>query len=431
MTKILQWIGAYLGWLDSWTGSYMIALLLFALTVEIILLPLAIQRQKSSIKQAKLRPKEMAIRKKYAGRNDKVTQQKMQQEIMEFYQKEGYNQFGGCLTTLIQFPILIALYNIVINPLKYVLCMSDATVNTISLYLKPMLEEKGIKNIGNMTIRLISIIKEQGMAGFEAMKTFAVEGSTDAGLNAYNELAGMFDRLPDFTIFGGKVNLGLNPGFTDLANTWPLLLVPVLTFLAYFFSMKLTRKLVYQPAMAGAEAQAMGCSNNIMDIAMPAFSVYITFITPAAVGVYWIFKSLISSLEQFILYKAMPLPKFTEEDYKAAEKEINGKAAKAAARAPRDPNAPRPRSLHHIDDEDYDANGNRIVPVEAKPEALAEKTPVEAAPLKNDEDRPAKEEKTNTAESKAEEKADAETDGKTDAEKASDPDTDDANEINP
>ena len=67
----------------EWTGSYAIALLLFAVVIKLVLFPFGIKQQKNSIKQAKLRPKEMAIRKKYAGREDKPTQQKMQQEIME------------------------------------------------------------------------------------------------------------------------------------------------------------------------------------------------------------------------------------------------------------------------------------------------------------------------------------------------------------
>jgi YidC/Oxa1 family membrane protein insertase len=113
--KPLQWIGSYLAWLDRITGSYVVAILLFALTVEIVLLPLAIKRQKTSIQQAKLSPKVRAIQKKYAGRNDQVTRQKMQQEIMEMQQEEGFNQFGGCLTLLIQLPIIMALYNIIIE----------------------------------------------------------------------------------------------------------------------------------------------------------------------------------------------------------------------------------------------------------------------------------------------------------------------------
>lgn len=75
--------------------NYAIAILLFALIIKIIFFPLGIKQQKNMQKQASLRPKEMAIRKRYAGRTDKVTQQKMQQDIMELYQKENYSMFGG------------------------------------------------------------------------------------------------------------------------------------------------------------------------------------------------------------------------------------------------------------------------------------------------------------------------------------------------
>ena len=94
--------------------------MLFAVLVKLILLPFGIKQQKTSIKQARLRPKEMAIRKRYAGRTDRVTQQKMQNEIMDLYQREGYNPMGGCLPLLIQMPILLILYQVIINPLKYI-----------------------------------------------------------------------------------------------------------------------------------------------------------------------------------------------------------------------------------------------------------------------------------------------------------------------
>ena len=398
MTSILQWIGSYLGWLDQITGSYILALLLFALTVEILLLPLAIHRQKTSIKQAKLRPKEMAIQKKYAGRNDQVTRQKMQQEIMEMHQKEGFNQFAGCLTMLIQLPIIFALYNIVVDPLLYVLKLSQESINTISAYVKSLGHTLGSRG---GTIELASKLKEIGLEGLEGLKTFTAEGLAEgAGEAAYESLAAVFDKLPNFTIFGGAVDLGAIPSFANF--NW-LLLVPVLTFVVYFFSMKLTRKLTYQPSTAGADDKAVGCSNTMMDVMMPAFSVWITFSVPAALGVYWIFKSILSSIQQFVLYKVMPPPKFTEEDYKAAERELAGKNKNKPAKKERDPNAPRPRSLHHIDDEDYDEKGNYIAPPKA-PEVSADKTPVDAAPIKKDDK---KNEKKNNKKADAEETKEA------------------------
>ena len=401
---ILKPIGAFLGWLDSWTGSYMLALLIFAVIVEIVLLPLGIKQQKTSISQAKLRPKEMAIQKKYAGRNDRVTMQKMQQELMEMRQQEGVGQFGGCLTMLIQLPIILALYQIVINPLYYVVHISKESINVIAKFLE--------YDTTRGTIGMISKIREVGLAGFEGLKTFVAEGITEeSALKAFDELSTVFDRLPDFRVFAGTLDLGATPAFTNF--NW-LLAVPVLTFVVYFLSMKLTRKLTYQPTTGSeADAKAMGCSNGVMDIMMPAFSVYITFIVPAAVGIYWIFKSMLSTLKQFILYKTMPLPKFTEDDYKAAEREMNSKNKKnTAARPERDPNAPRPRSLHHIDDDDYDENGAPN-PAPKAPEVSATETPVGAAPLKNDEPdhraKKSKKDKDTSDESTAEENATEET----------------------
>ena len=72
-------------------NNYIFAVFFFSLIVEIVLFPLSIKQQKNSVKTASLRPKEQAIRKKYAGRTDKATQQKMSLEINEMYQKEGYN----------------------------------------------------------------------------------------------------------------------------------------------------------------------------------------------------------------------------------------------------------------------------------------------------------------------------------------------------
>lgn len=101
------------------SNNYILAVFFFSLIVEIILFPISIKQQKNSVKTASLRPKEQAIRKKYAGRTDKATQQKMSLEINEMYQKEGYNPMSGCLPLFIQLPVVIILYAIVRLPLTY------------------------------------------------------------------------------------------------------------------------------------------------------------------------------------------------------------------------------------------------------------------------------------------------------------------------
>ena len=387
MNAIYSAIGKFLGWIDGATGSYILALFIFAIIVEFVLLPFGVKQQKNSIKQAMLRPKEMAIRKKYAGRNDQATQQKVSQEIQELYQKEGYNPMSGCLPLIIQLPIIIILYNIVINPLRHVVGMGEDSITALLQYVNANVItdgvgvfESGIAPNSRGTIELINIISEYGISAFEGLKTFAFENAAISGTELYTELASVIEAgLPDFHFLG--LNLALIPSFGRF--DW-LMIIPVLTFLVYFCSMKLTRKFTYQPQMA-ANSQQQGCSNNIMDISMPLMSVYITFIVPGAIGVYWIFKSLLSTLKQFVLSRLMPLPQFTEEDYKKAEKEMK-KKAKNEPEAYVNTTGVKPRSLHYIDDEDDEPapTEEKLAPKETNdPEGIA--SLVESAPIKDDE----------------------------------------------
>ena len=388
MNAIYSAIGKFLGWIDAATGSYILALFLFAIIVELVLLPFGIKQQKNSIKQAMLRPKEMAIRKKYAGRNDQATQQKVSQEIQELYQKEGYNPMAGCLPLVIQLPIIIILYNIVINPLRHVVGMGEDSISALLQYVNANvitdgvgIFENGIAQNARGTIELINVISEYGLSAFEGLKTFAFDGLAVNGAEVYSELMTIVEAgLPDFHFLG--LNLALIPSLSRF--DW-LMIIPVLTFLVYFGSMKLTRKFTYQPQMA-ANTQQQGCSNNIMDISMPLMSVYITFIVPGAIGVYWIFKSLLSTLKQFVLSRFMPLPKFTEEDYKNAEKEMK-KKAKNEPEAYVNTTGVKPRSLHYIDDEDEELaeSTSKESPKEDEKSSEGIASLVESAPVKDDE----------------------------------------------
>jgi len=322
---ILGWIGAFLGWLDGLTGNYLTAMFLFALIVEILMIPFGIKQQKNSRKQASLRPKEQAIRNRYKGRNDKATMQKVNEEIQQMYQEEHFNQLSGCLPLLLQFPIIIALYNVIVDPLKYVIGFTQEQINTLSAFVKAPVASSGLgieltSNRG--TIELANQIGSaaQSSSAMASLTKFAEENSSAIDVSAVQNAV-----YPDFSVFG--INLAETPDIKKLS--W-LLIIPVLTFVVYFFSMKLSRKFTYQPAKSGDPAtdKATGCSNWSMDIMMPLFSVYISFIVPAALGVYWIFKSILGTLKQFIMSKVMPMPQFTEEDYKAAEREYAGKAGK-------------------------------------------------------------------------------------------------------
>ncbi len=380
---ILVGIGSVLRWITNTLcfGSYFFGICLFAVIIEILMLPFAIKQQRNSIRQATLRPKEMAIRNKYKGRNDQVTMQKMQQEIQEFYQRENFSPYSGCLPLLIQLPIIMALYSIIINPLHYVLGQGAGISTALETFATTARAAGGAGlSIGSNggTIAILSAIK-QGELTIGGIADFAFFANGGEILQALNSI---LDVIPNFNI--GGVNFGLTP----TAGHWILFLVPVLTFVTYFATSKLNRKFMYQPtANDGADARQVACSNSMMDITMPAMSTVFTFMVPALVGVYWIFRSMVGLLKQFIISRLMPLPTFTEEDYKAAEREMKGKAV-----VKKSSNAGKVRSLHHIDDEDFEDTRERALARKAaieerereEQQRKAEKTPFSAVPMKKD-----------------------------------------------
>jgi len=378
---ILRWMTNVLG-----GGNYIIGLLIFAIVVELALLPIQIKQQKNSIKQASLRPKEMAIRNRYKGRDDQVTKQKMTQEIQDLYQREGFNPAGGCLPLIIQMIIIFMLYAVVIDPLVYCMNLSTGVSNALMQFVNAPLSAGGLgmtitSNRG--TIEIASIISEYGAEFFDKLEVFPYFTNGEA-IRAAAEAA----TLPNFNLFG--LNTGLVPSLNSF--DW-LLLVPVLTFVVYYGSMKITRKMTYQPV---EQDQAAGCSNKMMDVIMPIFSAYICFIVPAALGIYWMFKSVLTTVIKIVLTKAMPIPTFTEEDYKAAEKELKGKPIeRRASGVNRTTASGKPvRSLHHIDDEDFDDTREKALARKAAAEEAERRAAEEAearaaaSGMKSEDDRP-------------------------------------------
>jgi YidC/Oxa1 family membrane protein insertase len=99
MLNVLLFLYAYLG------RSFIVAITLFTILLRLITSPLQIKQIRSSRKMAQVQPRMAELQKKYSGDKERlvVEQQKL-------YKEAGVNPMGGCLPTLIQFPIWIGLY---------------------------------------------------------------------------------------------------------------------------------------------------------------------------------------------------------------------------------------------------------------------------------------------------------------------------------
>ncbi len=345
--NIRFWIGSFLGMITNTIGfgNYLIGICIFAIIIELAMMPFTIKQQKNSIKQANLRPKEMAIRNRYKGRNDQATQQKVAQEIQDLYQRENFNPMSGCLPMLIQLPIIMLLYNIVVDPIQNVIGGSAGLANALNTFATTSKAAGGLGMSFGSTNGTIEILSHLRGTDLSSLANFELFTNSQNVFESFSELA---ENIPSFNI--GSINFGLTP---SLKENYLLLIVPVLTFVVYFFSMKISKKFTYQPTQ-NEQAPGAGCSTKMMEYSMPLMSTFFCFMVPGAVGIYWVFRSIITTLKQFIMSKVMPLPKFTEEDYKEAERELNSKRPQRKRKNTEnlDPDRERPRSLHHIDDDD-------------------------------------------------------------------------------
>jgi YidC/Oxa1 family membrane protein insertase len=110
--NIIRWINRFViipvfNWLENYVGSYGIIILILTLLIKIVLFPLTFKSYQSTAKMAVLKPKVDELGKKFPKKEDAM---KKQQATMELYKRAGVNPMGGCLPTLLQMPILFAMF---------------------------------------------------------------------------------------------------------------------------------------------------------------------------------------------------------------------------------------------------------------------------------------------------------------------------------
>ena len=358
-------------------NHYVIALFFFALAMMILLLPLAIKQHNSQIKMAQVKPKEMAIREKYKGRNDRTTQQKMTMEIQEMYRENGYSQFSGCLPLLIQLPIIFILFAIVRNPISYASNIKDfntvdeskAAVEYYQAQKDALIKDKfeteqeyneclntllgyqsslGIAKVDEDTPKDVFKFKygedeayatgtETGnnemvlsnliISGKDDLQALIDEGKIDQSFlekttadgkltfaQVRDRYASFKDELPVYNI--GSLNFLNEPDFNK--NIW-LMLIPLLVFLSSFIQTKVTRRFSGAANQTDANGNPVG-GGLFMEVGMPLISAMFAYSMPATIGVYWIWRTLLGMLQTVLLAKIKPIPAVTEEAIAEAKK---------------------------------------------------------------------------------------------------------------
>ncbi len=281
------------------TGNhYALAIALFTVVTKLALLPLSVKQQKEQAKMAIFQPKLQNIQKKYGNNKEKYNE-----EIQKLYTEEGYNPMSGCLPSLIQFPILFGVIDVVYKPIYHILRASNSVINE----MVAIAENSGYSLAQNSYYTQINLLK-------------IVKESPDLFRSIDPEL---IQKIIDFDMNLFGLDLGVVPKFSltyEGGFNWYLLL-PILCGL---FQLGMT---VFMQKSNPNNQQGAGAM-NIMLYMMPLMSVYIGFIVPAAAGFYWTLSAVAQLIQSVVFHFCLNPKKMAAKIEEELEAEKEAKRAK-------------------------------------------------------------------------------------------------------
>ena len=232
-------LGYVISTIYQFLPNYGWTIILFTFIIKLIMSPLAIKQQKSMTKMQRVKPLLEHIQAKY-----KDDPNRLNQETMKLYKEQGINPAGGCLPLLIQFPILIGLYQVINRPLSFILHLPADIVEKLTQMFAS-------GNANNVAAQI------------------EVCSKLDPAL-VQQELGITVEKL-NFWFFG--LDLSQQPQLMYLNWLW---LIPILSAATAYFSSYITQKLQGMPQQEG--------TMKTMTLLMPLMSAYFCFILPAGVG---------------------------------------------------------------------------------------------------------------------------------------------------
>ena len=280
--------GYVLNFMNNFVGNYGLAIILFTVLIKIIMLPLSIKQQRTMKKSAKLQEQIKVLQFKY--KNDP---EKLNREMMDLYKKENMSPFSGCLSTIVQFILLISIFYMVRCPLTYMERIDKTQIDTY-----------------------VQQLKDNGMSINQAYSE----------IDIIRELDYLKEKFPDDQTLD-KINLNMNFCGLDLSKIpqqnlgdWTVYIIPILYIISTFVSMRITTSMQKmnkekdgviditenkdeKEEEKNEMEDAMEQSNKMMSWMMPIMSVSISLVAPLGLALYWLVNNVLMIGERLVLDK--------------------------------------------------------------------------------------------------------------------------------
>ena len=330
-TPIIGQLATVMGWIMD--GIYKLlnifgiqniglCIIIFSILIYALMTPLQIKQQKFSKLSAVMQPELQKIQKKYKGKNsDQAAMQKMQEETQAVYQKYGVSPTGSCLQLAIQFPILMALYQVIykipayVGSVKNILSAAVTNITAVNGYTDIL--QNFIKD--NKMTR-VQLIMDGSKATSNSVTDFlyALSPSQWKSLAETSQFSGFSDTLNSTAKEISHVQdfLGLNIADQPLTyikaafvgGSIILAIVAILIPILAWATQMLNIKLMPQAAQQGngeSQQDAMMNSMKTMNMVMPLMSAVFCFTFPVGLGIYWVASAAVRSVQQFVINKKM------------------------------------------------------------------------------------------------------------------------------
>lgn len=329
-----------------------LAIILFTIVVNLLMLPLTMKQQKFSKLSAKMNPELQVIQEKYKNKKgDNDAMMAMNQETQAVYAKYGVSPTGSCGQLLIQMPILFALYRVIYSMPAYVGKIKDAfTVlaeKIISVDNAAFLQNSEVETVkqtvtmygqnikdGNMVNGVIDVLNKLSTADMNLIaEHYGLTELTHNGeLILSNDVTrGLIDTYNNFL----GLNMGNSPSYiikdAFAAGAWFVIIgaimIPVLSAVTQWLNVKLMPQ-QEKKDNKGSE-NSMVQSMETMNKIMPLMSAWFCFTLPCGMGLYWIAGSVVRSIQQVVINKyfdKMDFDKLIAENSTKSAKKIEKNA---------------------------------------------------------------------------------------------------------
>jgi len=282
-----------------------LTIILFTLIVNLLMIPLTIRQQKFTKLTAVMNPEINKIRNKYQNKKDQESQMRMNNEIQAVYRKYGTNTVSGCLPMLITLPIMIALYQVIMNIPAYIEPVK-------ALYLQvaePISQVAGGSDIANNLISELSLrVSNFDFSNIDKIVDMLYQLRSDGWADlsaAFSSSPAVVDAIQNTE--GTIMNINSMVGGLNIADSpltggwWPGILIPILAMASQFLRTKVSA--ATQAQSQSGQDNPMGGSMKMMNTIFPIMSFFFSLSLQAGVGLYWIVNAVFGTLATVIANK--------------------------------------------------------------------------------------------------------------------------------